>query len=105
MGASKIAGILKLALEAGKANPSPPVGPALGARGINIMAFCKEYNAKTSDKSGSIIPVEITFYEDKSFTLLLKSPPTSELIKAAVKLHKGSAKPNSQFVGSINRPQ
>merc|ERR1712196_585972 len=81
--AAKVTGILKLALDAGKANPSPPVGPALGARGINIMAFCKEYNAKTANKIGSIIPVEITLYEDKSFSIKLKTSPVSILIKKA----------------------
>merc|ERR1712224_956052 len=98
--ASKVVGIIKLALDAGKANPSPPVGPALGAKGVNIMAFCKDYNAKTMDKLGTVIPVEIMVFEDKSFALKLKTPPASVLIKKAAKIDKGSANPK-QHVGSI----
>merc|ERR1712050_671083 len=96
--ALKVAGIIKLALDAGKANPAPPVGPALGAKGLNIMAFCKEYNAMTAKEIGSVIPVEITVYEDKSFTIKLKTPPASVLIK------KGSANPK-KTVGSITMEQ
>ena len=81
--AKKVVALIKLALPAGKANPAPPVGPALGQRGVNIMAFCKEYNAKTSDKAGMIIPVEISVYEDRSFTFVLKTPPASVLILKA----------------------
>merc|ERR1712113_1143912 len=103
--ASKAIGVIKIAIDAGKANPSPPVGPALGAKGLNIMAFCKEYNAKTADKLGTVVPVEITVFEDKSFTIKLKTPPTSELIKKAAKIDKGSANPRKQIVGSITLAQ
>merc|ERR1712187_158335 len=96
---SKALGIIKLALDAGKASPAPPVGPALGAKGINIMAFCKEYNAKTADKIGTVIPVDITVYEDKSFSVKFKTPPTSELIKKAATIQRGSANPKIK-VGS-----
>merc|ERR1711920_402693 len=102
--ALKVAGIIKLALDAGKANPAPPVGPALGARGLNIMAFCKEYNAMTAKEIGSVIPVEITVYEDKSFAIKLKTPPASVLIKKAAKIEKGSANP-TKTVGSITMEQ
>lgn len=98
-------GFIKLAIEAGKANPSPPVGPALGSKGVNIMAFCKEYNAKTQDKAGTIIPVEITVYEDKSFTFVLKTPPASELLKKAAKVGKGAGKSSKESVGSITKDQ
>lgn len=91
--AAKVAGYIKLAIPAGKANPSPPIGPALGAKGVNIMAFCKEYNAATQDKIGTIIPVEITVFEDKSFTFILKTPPASVLLKKAAKVSKGSGEP------------
>merc|ERR1711904_463121 len=101
----KVTGILKLALDAGKANPSPPVGPALGAKGVNIMAFCKEYNAKTADKIGSVIPVEITLYEDKSFSIKLKTSPASILIKKASGIDKGSSNPKQQLVGSLSKEQ
>eukprot|EP00894_Picocystis_sp_ML_P000150 jgi/Pico_ML_1/50667/g1835.t1 len=90
MMASKVSGYIKLALEAGKANPSPPVGPALGSKGVNIMAFCKEYNARTADQAGKVIPVEITVFEDKSFTFVLKTPPASFLLKEAAGVGKGS---------------
>ena len=93
MMAKKVTKIIKLALDAGKANPAPPVGPALGAAGVNIMMFCKEYNARTSDKSGTVIPVEITVFEDRSFTFILKTPPAAELLKAAAKVKKGSGEP------------
>merc|ERR1712224_340443 len=86
--AAKVSGLIKLALDAGKASPAPPVGPALGAKGVNIMAFCKEYNAQTADKIGTVIPVEITVFEDKSFTFKLKTPPTSVLIKQEAGLKK-----------------
>lgn len=86
--AKKVVALIKLALPAGKANPAPPVGPALGQRGVNIMAFCKEYNAKTSDKAGMIIPVEISVYEDRSFTFVLKTPPASVLILKAAGIEK-----------------
>jgi len=103
--AKKVVAIIKLALPAGKANPAPPVGPALGQHGVNIMAFCKEYNAKTSDKVGSVIPVEISVYEDRSFTFVLKTPPASVLIRQAAGIEKGSSEPNRTKVGSITRKQ
>ena len=103
--AKKVVGIIKLAIEAGKATPAPPIGPALGQRGVNIVAFCKEYNAKTADKAGLIIPVEITVYEDKSYTFILKTPPASVLLKKAAGVPKGSGEPQTIKVGSINRKQ
>jgi large subunit ribosomal protein L11 len=103
--AKKVTAMIKLALPAGKANPAPPVGPALGQHGVNIMMFCKEYNAQTADKAGQIIPVEITVYEDRSFTFVLKTPPTSELIKKAAGAAKGSGTPNKEKVGSITLAQ
>ena len=93
MMAKKVSKIIKLALDAGKANPAPPVGPALGAAGVNIMMFCKEYNARTQDKAGTVIPVEISVFEDRSFTFILKTPPASELLKKAAKISKGSGFP------------
>jgi len=93
MMAKKVSKIIKLALDAGKANPAPPVGPALGAAGVNIMMFCKEYNARTTDKAGTVIPVEISVFEDRSFTFVLKTPPASELLKKAAKIPKGSGFP------------
>ncbi|MDY6784500.1 MAG: 50S ribosomal protein L11 [Cyanobacteriota bacterium] len=103
--AKKVVALIKLALPAGKANPAPPVGPALGQHGVNIMAFCKEYNAKTADKAGTVIPVEISVYEDRSFTFVLKTPPASVLIRQAAGIEKGSSTPNKQTVGSITRAQ
>merc|ERR1712100_583815 len=103
--ASKVVGIIKLALDAGKANPSPPVGPALGAKGVNIMSFCKEYNTKTAERAGTVIPVEISVYEDKSFSLKLKTPPASFLIKTAAKVEKGSANPKKEIVGRLTPEQ
>jgi len=103
--AKKVVAMIKLALPAGKANPAPPVGPALGQHGVNIMMFCKEYNAKTADQPGMVIPVEISVYEDRSFTFVLKTPPASVLIKKAAKIDKGSAEPNKQKVGTITRDQ
>jgi len=97
--------MIKLALPAGKANPAPPVGPALGQHGVNIMMFCKEYNAKTSDQVGMIIPVEISVYEDRSFTFVLKTPPASVLIQKAAGVERGSGEPNRKKVGSISRTQ
>ena len=99
----KVVGKIKLQIQAGKANPAPPIGPALGQHGINIMQFCKDYNAKTQDKAGTIIPVEITVYEDRSFEFVLKTPPAAELIKKAAGVEKGSATPNKAKVGSITR--
>merc|ERR1712118_180112 len=93
--AAKAVGLIKLALDAGKASPGPPVGPALGAKGVNIMAFCKEYNAKTSENIGTVIPVEITVFEDKTFSLKLKTPHASVLIKSAAAIDKGAANAKS----------
>ncbi|MFB2772762.1 50S ribosomal protein L11 [Pelatocladus sp. BLCC-F211] len=103
--AKKIVAVIKLALNAGKANPAPPVGPALGQHGVNIMMFCKEYNAKTADQAGTVIPVEISVYEDRSFTFVLKTPPASVLITKAAKIDKGSSEPNKRKVGSITQEQ
>ena len=101
----KITAIIKLALSAGKATPAPPVGPALGQHGVNIAAFCKEYNAKTNDKNGLIIPVEILVYEDRSYKFILKTPPASVLLANAAKIKKGSSIPNKINVGSITQIQ
>ena len=101
----KAVGKVKLQIQAGKANPAPPIGPALGQHGVNIMQFCKEYNAKTQDKAGTIIPVEITVFEDRYFEFVLKTPPTSELLKKAAKVEKGSATPNKAKVGSVSKGQ
>ncbi|MBE9127003.1 MULTISPECIES: 50S ribosomal protein L11 [unclassified Coleofasciculus] len=103
--AKKVVAMIKLALPAGKANPAPPVGPALGQHGVNIMAFCKEYNAKTADQAGMVVPVEISVFEDRSFTFVLKTPPASVLIKKAAGVERGSSEPNKQRVGSITRAQ
>ncbi len=103
--AKKAVAKIKLQLPAGKANPSPPVGPALGQHGVNIMQFCKDYNAQTADKVGQIIPVEITVYEDRSFTFVLKTPPVAFLITQAAGIPKGSAKPNKDKVGKLTRKQ
>jgi len=108
MMAKKVSKIIKLALEAGKANPAPPVGPALGAAGVNIMMFCKEYNARTSDKSGEIVPVEISVFEDRSFTFILKTSPASELLKKAAGIAKGSGTPGGREymeAGSVTMAQ
>jgi large subunit ribosomal protein L11 len=103
--AKKVVAVIKLAINAGKANPAPPIGPALGQHGVNIMAFCKEYNAKTSDQVGMVIPVEISVYEDRSFTFVLKTPPASVLIRKAAGVEKGSGEPNKKRVGSITEVQ
>jgi len=103
--AAKATGKIKLELVAGKANPAPPVGPALGAKGVNIMAFCKEYNAATSKMAGDVIPVEITVYEDRSFTFILKTPPTAVLLKKAAGVERGSGKPNKDIVGQVTKAQ
>lgn len=103
--AKKVVGKIKLQIEAGKANPAPPVGPALGQHGVNIMDFCKQFNAKTQDKTGYIIPVVIDVYEDKSFTFIIKSPPAPVLIKKALNITKGSAAPNKDKVAEITRAQ
>ena len=101
----KAVGLIKLQLLAGAANPAPPVGPALGAQGVNIMGFCKEFNAKTKDQSGMILPVEITVYADRSFTFILKSPPAAVLLKKAAGLAKGSGIPNRDKVGKVTKQQ
>jgi large subunit ribosomal protein L11 len=103
--AKKVTAIIKLALNAGKANPAPPVGPALGQHGVNIMMFCKEYNARTADQVGTVIPVEISVFEDRSFSFILKTPPASILIQKAAGLSKGSGEPNRKKVGSITTSQ
>lgn len=103
--AKKVKAIVKLNVPAGKANPAPPIGPALAGHGINIMQFCKEYNARTQSKIGDIIPAEITIYMDGSFTFVLKSPPTAELLKKAAGLEKGSQMPNREKVGEVTREQ
>jgi large subunit ribosomal protein L11 len=103
--AKKIEGYIKLQIPAGKANPSPPVGPALGQKGVNIMEFCKQFNSKTQDKDGLIIPVVITVYRDKSFTFITKTPPASVLLKRAAKLEKGSPESNKIKVGEVTKSQ
>jgi large subunit ribosomal protein L11 len=103
--AKKVIALIKLALPAGKANPAPPVGPALGQHGVNIMAFCKEYNARTAEKVGLVIPVEISVFEDRSFTFILKTPPASVLIKKAAGIERGASEPNKQTVASITTEQ
>jgi large subunit ribosomal protein L11 len=103
--AKKIVGLVKLALNAGKATPAPPVGPALGQHGANIVMFCKEYNARTSDQIGLVIPAEITVYEDRSFSFILKTPPASVLLAKAAGVTKGSGSPNTEAMGSISKEQ
>jgi large subunit ribosomal protein L11 len=103
--AKKLKAIVRLQLEAGKANPAPPVGPALASHGINIMAFCKEYNARTSSKPGEILPAEITIYTDGSFTFVLRTPPAAVLLRKAAKVEKGSGVPNKEKVGKVTRAQ
>ncbi len=103
--AKKVIGFIKLQVPGGQANPAPPVGPALGQHGVNIMEFCKQFNAKTSDKPGLTIPVEITVFGDRSFTFITKTPPAAVLIKKAIKLNKGSGVPNRDKVGKISRAQ
>lgn len=103
--AKKVKAITKLQIEAGKANPAPPIGPALAGYGINLMAFCKEYNARTAGRTGEIIPAEITIYTDGSFTFVLKTPPTAVLLRKAAKVEKGSAQPNRDKVGKVTRAQ
>lgn len=101
----KVIGQIRLQLPAGAANPAPPVGPALGAQGVNIMGFCKEYNAKTKDQAGMILPVVITVYADRSFSFILKSPPAAVLLKKAAGIAKGSGVPNRDKVGKVTRKQ
>jgi large subunit ribosomal protein L11 len=103
--AKKITGFVKLQIPAGQANPAPPVGPALGQKGVNIMEFCKQFNAKTQDKMGLIIPVVITVYSDKSFTFITKTPPAAVLLIKAAKVEKGSGEPNRTKVGKVTKAQ
>src|SRR3989449_10319453 len=103
--AKKVVGQIKLQIPAGQANPAPPVGPALGQQGVNIMAFCKEFNAKTKDQAGMVIPVVITVFQDKSFTFVTKSPPASILLKKAAGIATGSKTPNKEKVGKVSRKQ
>lgn len=103
--AKKITGIIKLQIPAGQANPAPPVGPALGQQGVNIMAFCKEFNAATQKEAGMVIPVVITVYQDKSFTFITKSPPAAALLKNAAGIAKGSGVPNRDKVGKVSKKQ
>jgi large subunit ribosomal protein L11 len=103
--AKRVKAVVRLQIPAGKANPAPPIGTALGPQGVNIMAFCKEYNARTQDQIGTIIPAEITIYEDRSFTFITKTPPVPDLLKRAAGVDKGSATPNKSKVGSITRAQ
>ncbi len=103
--AKKVRAVIKLQINAGAANPAPPVGPALGQHGVNIMEFCKAYNAQTQDKAGTVIPVEITVFEDRSFTFVLKTPPAAVLIRQAAGVAKGSGSPRKEKVGKISRDQ
>ena len=103
--AKKLKAIVRLQIEAGKANPAPPIGPALAPHGINLMGFCKEYNARTAGKAGEIIPAEVTIYTDGSFTFILKTPPTPVLLRKAAGVEKGSAEPNRVKVGRVSRNQ
>jgi len=103
--AKRVKAIIKLQIPAGKASPAPPVGPALGQHGVNIMAFCKEYNARTANQAGMIIPVEISIYEDRSFTFVTKSPPASDLLKKAAGIEKGAGDPKRETVGTVTRQQ
>lgn len=103
--AKEVAGFLKLQVKGGAANPSPPIGPALGSKGINIMEFCKQFNARTQDKAGQVLPVVVTYYSDKSFDFIIKTPPTPVLLKEALKLKSGSAEPNRKKVGEITWEQ
>jgi large subunit ribosomal protein L11 len=101
----KVKAVIKLQIPAGKANPAPPVGPALGQHGVNIMAFCKEYNTRTSTQVGSIVPVEITVYTDQSFTFITKTPPVPDLLRKAASVEKGAAETGREVVGTITRQQ
>lgn len=103
--AKEVAGYLKLQVKGGQANPSPPIGPALGSKGINIMEFCKQFNARTQDKQGQILPVVITYYTDKSFDFVIKTPPTAVLLKDLVKKQTGSPEPNRKKIGSVTWDQ
>lgn len=101
----EVVAIVKLQIKGGQANPAPPIGPALGSKGVNIMEFCKQFNARTQDKPGEVIPVLITIYKDKSFDFVLKTPPAAELLKKAAKIERGSAEPNRKKVGKVSWEQ
>ena len=103
--AQKVKAVIKLQIQAGKASPAPPVGPALGQHGVNIMQFCKEYNARTASQAGTIIPVVITVYQDRSFSFVTKTPPAADLLKKAAGVEKGSGEPNRDYVGTVTRDQ
>jgi large subunit ribosomal protein L11 len=103
--AKKLKAVVRLQIQAGKANPAPPIGPALASHGINIMAFCKEYNARTSNRMGEVLPAEITIYSDGSFTFVLKTPPAAVLLRKAAGVDKGSGVPNKEKVGKVSRTQ
>jgi large subunit ribosomal protein L11 len=103
--AKEVSGIIKLQIKGGSANPSPPVGPALGAKGVNIMEFCKQFNARTQDKAGKVIPVIITVYKDKSFDFIIKTPPVAVQLLEAIKLQKGSPEPNRNKIGAVTWEQ
>ena len=103
--AKKVKAVVKLQIEAGKANPAPPVGPALGQHGVNIMAFCKDYNERTASHAGSVVPVEITVYEDRSFTFITKTPPATDLLRRTLGAEKGSSTPNRHKIGKISHDQ
>ena len=103
--AQKVIGMIKLQVKGGQANPAPPVGPALGQHGVNIMAFCKEFNEKTSQQNGTVIPVVITVYEDRSFSFIMKTPPAPILLKQAAKIQKGSGVPNKEKVATVTKAQ
>ena len=103
--AKKVKAVVKLQIQAGKANPAPPVGPALGQHGLNIMAFCKEYNARTAAMMGTVVPVEITIYQDQTFTFVTKTPPASDMLRKAAAVDKGSGEPNRTPAGKVTRAQ
>ena len=103
--AKKVKAVVKLQIQAGKANPAPPVGPALGQHGLNIMAFCKEYNARTAALMGTVVPVEITIYQDQTFTFVTKTPPASDMLRKAAGVDKGSGEPNRTPAGKVTRAQ
>jgi large subunit ribosomal protein L11 len=103
--AKKVKAVVKIQIQGGKANPAPPVGTALGPHGINLMQFCKEYNAKTSNQVGQVVPVEVTVYQDSSFSFILKTPPAADLLKKAAGISSGSSEPNRDKVGSVTRDQ
>lgn len=101
----EVAAVVKLQIKGGQANPAPPIGPALGSKGVNIMEFCKQFNARTQDRMGEVVPVIVTVYKDKSFDFVLKTPPAAELLKKAAKIEKGSAEPNRKKVGTVTWAQ